>query len=341
MTRAKAQMTLEAFFRPRTGEERNDGPPRQAPRLEAQLDAFSFPPRLAPTDPRGRPVGSTKYVVRVMPESTVALVLERLRMVNNDAVTVARLVNHFREFQSINKIHRDDVALFAFITDIGTQGLRSSTCRAYARLVLEGCHRCGRRITGPLVSDLMKVLSLMEAEDDVRHAPDFLREKLEELLWSLPPSKLRLTFYILFFFGCRAADAIRLTGGSFRIQQDGSVRVVFRITKNRRTKAESYAINVIPSQLIPELREVVTTGAENIPILDCDEFNRTIKPIAETAGMKGLTTYSLRRSFIQQVIEQKTTGDCVQWLEVARMTGHHDLETIRVRYTSSLFDATL
>jgi len=54
-----------------------------------------------------------------------------------------------------------------------------------------------------------------------------------------------------------------------------------------------------------------------------------------------MTSYSVRRAYIQGVIAQNTVGDVTEWLEVARLTGHHKLEVLRTSYTGSAFDMTL
>jgi integrase len=341
MTRKAAylvQRTLDDFIRgaPEAPSESNS----KWPRLE--LDPFSFPPA-EPKDPRGRPSGTTKYVVRVMPASTRQKVAELIRSVNSDAATIIRLVTHYREFQAMNSLERDDVALMCFIVDIGQQGLAPSTCRSYTRLILEGSARQGRRVSGPLVGDLMKALNLQEAEGDTKHAIDVPREKLNAILKMLPKGALRLTFYLLLHFGCRAADAARLSSRSFFFETDGRVRLFFKVTKNHRRRSESYCIVVRPNFFIDELVEMLRIPeGTGLPVLACDAFNRQIATFTSDAeGTAGLTSYTLRRSFIQEVIARNTCGDTTDWLECAKMTGHRDLEVLRTSYTRSVFDATL
>jgi hypothetical protein len=263
-----------------------------------------------------------------------------IQSVNEDASTMRRLVAHYEEFKAMNHIQRPDIALFAFIVDIGLQGLKPSTCKSYVKLVLEGKSREGSRIVGPLVSDIFKVLNLMEAEGDSAHAIDVEMPVLESILWALPPGRLRLTFFLLLYVGCRAADGVRLSSGAFRVDTDGNLLVHFRITKNRRRKAEAFTVRVRPPRMIPELIELIRAEDHApCPTLPCDLFNQQIKTAA--GYVEGMTSYTLRRAFIQQVIKEKTVGDTTAWLEVARLTGHHSLEILRTHYTASIFNTTL
>jgi hypothetical protein len=113
----------------------------------------------------------------------------------------------------MNKIQRDDTAFFLFLFDIGEQGLKASTLKTYGKLILEGAGREGR----PHNKRHVQSINIMEAEDDVAHAPDFTDNELDEIFDTLPERLLRLTFWVLRLCGCRAADGERLDGSSFRI----------------------------------------------------------------------------------------------------------------------------
>lgn len=235
----KAQRTLDEFLKapPAENSQRDAALMSvQCIKLDEALDEWSLPRKLAKVETRGRPAGATKYVVRVMPAATAARVIELIRESNPDADTIRRLLTDLACFQQMNRIVRPDLALFSFVVDIGMQGLKPSTCKSYLRLMLEGSARAGKKIAGPLIGDLFKALNLMEAEDDVEHAVDVPIPVLEEMLRNMRPGKLRLTFFLLLYVGCRAADGMRLTAGAFRVQPDGGLRVHFRITKNHRTR---------------------------------------------------------------------------------------------------------
>ena len=336
----KVQTTLHDFFAsPRTvlDPESLDESKAKRTRLEDHLDIFCLPPKERSSDPRGRPAGSTSYTIRRIPDSTVTRVVELVRMVNKDADTIRRLVADFDDFRKMNPdLFRVDVAVVAFIIDLTEQGLKWSTCRSYLKLLLEGNARRGTRITGPLIGDLFKIANLLDAESEASHAPDVPRQDLEDLLASLPPGRLRLTFFILFFTGARAADAERLGGWNLRINPEGTVNIYFAITKNHRRKAESYSITIRPSIFIPELGQL---QRGEMKTLNCDDFNRGIKELAAERGFS-MTSYTLRRSFVQNCINDCRHGDFVQWMEVAKLTGHFDVASIK-SYVSNKFDRSL
>jgi len=350
-----AQLTLEAFMRPRADADGLCLPPTpkkaRIEHVEEHLDEFAFVRPVQKTETRGRPPGSTKYVVRVMPPAVVEKALALLSNANEDAATIRRLVQDFRSFQEMNRIERDDVALFFFLYDIGDQGLKASTLKSYAKLILEGTNREGKPIKGPVVKDTFKILNIMEAEDDVEHAPDFTDAELEEIFRSLSEGLLRLTFWTLRLCGCRAADGERLNGTSFRIippegAEAAKLKIFFRVTKNRRRKSESFSITTTPTCWIKEFslffeKECLTK------LMGCDSFNRQLrehmkeKNILQDERGKRISTYSLRRNFIQRMIKRHTVGDTTEWLEVAKLTGHHGAETLRSSYTYDNFYKTL
>ena len=101
---------------------------------------------------------------------------------------------------------------------------------------------------------------------------------------------------------------------------------------------EAYTIRVKPPEgcLIPELADVLGKANANVDVLDCDAFNREVKKI--NGYVEGMTTYSLRRAFIHQVIRQHTVGEVTAWLAVARLTGHHQLEVLRTSYAPAFAD---
>ncbi len=88
-----------------------------------------------------------------------------------------------------------------------------------------------------------------------------------------------------------------------------------------------------PQNILSDLLEVLRRSGD---VLDCDAFNREVKKI--NGYVEGMTTYSLRRAFIHQVIRQHTVGEVTAWLAVARLTGHHQLEVLRTSYALAFAD---
>ena len=121
-------------------------PPAKMARLE--LTNLCLPPR-GPASLVGRPRGTTKYAVRRVPDSTIDATLEAIRQVNGDGDTIARLWELWEIFRSLNRGVADscDALLFLFIVDIWQQGIKTSSCRSYLRLILEASSRARTRIS--------------------------------------------------------------------------------------------------------------------------------------------------------------------------------------------------
>ena len=287
------------------------------PRLE--LDDLQFPANDRPA----AGAGGCRYEVRVVPLSTVKKVEELIQMVNGDAQTMHRLWTHFGEFQQINAGYAKEVALFLFVVDIHLQGLKASTCCTYISLLLEAASRAAQPMKGPLVNDLGKAFRLIACDDDVEHAVDIAEDDAWALLDRIPSTQqdLRRTLYMLLVFGFRAADGKHIKCHDVQLGSNSGITIYFRVTKNHRSAKERYSITITPRKLIPELTSIFT-GVGPIPIYDCAIFNRSIKVYAD------ITTYSLRRCFIQNVVRAHTrTGNFV--CEVAKLTGHLELANLR------------
>ena len=268
--------------------------------------------------------GGCSYEVRVFPAATIAKAEELISDVNGDAVTMHRLWKHLHESIAVNPGYSMEISLVLFIIDIHTQSIKASSALTYTYLLLEASRRAEKPISGPLVTDLVKALKLLSAEDDTRHAPDIQEGEAWDLLLSLPEGSLRLTFFFLLAFGMRAADAVRIFCGDVQLEADGRMTIYFRITKNHRNPKERYAVKIRPRVLIPELSHVLRAHkADRIPILDCGQFN------ARISEHKAITTYSLRRCFIHAVITNHTVDGLTDWVSAAKLTAHHDLAVLR------------
>jgi hypothetical protein len=151
--------------------------------------------------------------------------------------------------------------------------------------------------------------------------------------------------------GCRAADGERLDGSSFRItapQKEAGVeipaklRIFFRVTTNRRRKAESYTITTTPKRWIKEISLLMDEGAIT-KLLGCDAFNKQLRVHLRNKGIlqdergRAISSYSLRHEISYKgLIKSHTTGDTTEWLAVAKMSGHHGSH-----HTKGNFDRTL
>lgn len=292
-----------------------------------------------------------KFVVRVVPLETVSLCEELLMRVNTDGATMTRLYDQFKEFRVLNGLNDEGSkarSLWLFIIDCFVQGLKASSCKTYCSLLLEAHRRSGAPFSGPLVGDLVKALALLHCEEETEHAPDIPLETAWTILRTLGKefSKARLTIFLLLALGCRCADAENLVCEDIRINNDGSISISYGITKNHRCKLKSYSIRIRPRELIPELSAIVSAPVNTpIPHLSATELNRVLAaevPKMNLGNLEGLTSYSFRRAFIQDIVgrHKSEDGSLVDWLGVARFTGHNNLDVLRVAYTQR-FENTL
>jgi hypothetical protein len=143
----------------------------------------------------------------------------------------------------------------------------------------------------------------------------------------------RLTGFFLLAVGCRCHDGEQLSSGSIQLRAGEKMAVSFRITKNHRSATAAYTVIVKPKHFVPELRAVVAARpATKIPLLSCADFNTAVQKTI-IGNEKKLTSYSFRRCFIQNIIQEKTEGDVTDWISAAKMTGHLSLEVLRTKYT--------
>ena len=103
--------------------------------------------------------------------------------------------------------------------------------------------------------------------------------------------------------------------------------VFFRYTKNHRRQRHRYSITVRPKHLIRELLCIRDRKRVMPRLVSVGELNSALD-----GQNSGVTSYSLRRRFIHQVIAENTVGDVVDWLSCARLTGHRNLEVLRTSY---------
>jgi len=166
-----------------------------------------------------------------------------------------RLQRQFEEFKILNgdvvvpvgseKRPREDehILLFLFIIDILEQGIKPSSCITYTHLLLEaaGRDRKGDSMKGCLVGVLLKVLNILDADNEHAHAPDISEDEAWSILERLS-GWARLTCFFLLCFGCRCKDASHLDERSIVIRPDASVGLNFRITKNHKSAKNDYVI---------------------------------------------------------------------------------------------------
>ena len=273
-------------------------------------------------------------MVRQVPIETILKFERMIGEANTDSTTMNRLWRLFSDFQDLNPHENRTVQVGLFVVDMVQQGLKPSSAITYSRLLLEAASRSGQPFTGPIMTDILKCLNLQDAMTEVEHAPDIDPELAWRIVLAME-GKPRLTGFCLLAIGARCADAERLTSASFRFNAEGRLFVSFRVTKNHRSANSAYSISLVPQHLVPELVEVIRQPSKTpIATLTCADFNKEVAKIVTKLGIRqGITSYSFRRCFVQHVIADNVTGDYVDWLAVAKLTGHMSVEVLRNKYT--------
>ena len=279
-----------------------------------------------------------KFVVRTVPRRTVELADALLLQVNSDARAMASLFDVFAEFRVKNPLITEiDAALMLFIIDIIVQGIKASSAQTYLRSLVAAFQRKGTPIQSPLVSDTAAICQLIMAGEETEHAIDIDLEDAWTILENVSV-EWRPVAFLMLSAGIRCADLNWILVGDLRFTGDKKMHVYFRRTKNHRTTRQRFSIAVEVRMVFPELIALVNRK-EGFPLferrVEASDFNRELQRAARVAGherARELTSYSLRRCFIQTAIAEKTTGDIVAWMEVVQLTGHLNLETLRTSY---------
>lgn len=282
------------------------------------------------------------FVVREVPQRTIELANAMLLAVNTDAASMTSIVKTFEEFRIKNpKIDAIDKCLLLFILDAVVQGLAASSGMTYMRTIVSAFSRAGTPIVSPLVGDLAKILEMIQSGEECDHAVDIDCEGAQRIIDSLQGVD-KVVGFLMVSAGPRVADMKHMLKTDLAFEQPNIMKVYFRFTKNHRSRGDRYTVVVrprfFPTELVAHLKGTGPILEEAYNVAD---FNKKLAEASALLGLpEGITSYSLRRRFIHDVIERNTTGDDIKWVEVVKATGHHTLEVLRNSYAKK-FDNVL
>jgi hypothetical protein len=231
-----------------------------------------------------------------------------------------------------------DEALLLFGIDIVVQGIKASSATTYIRTIMSAYTRRGTPISSPLVGDCFKILEMIACEEEVDHAVDIEEDEAWDIIAQLEGT-VKLAAWFMLVIGARCADLAHLQSQDIRFEVvaegdlagRGRMSVSFRWTKNHRGRSDRYTIHVYPKVIISELRALFVSRGRLFNLApQVADLNKALKNVCKT---EGVTSYSLRRLFVQSVIKEKTSGDVTNWIEVIKITGHHALKVVRNSYT--------
>lgn len=296
---------------------------------EMKLPQTSLPSGLG----RGR-----TFEVRKVSGKLLELADTLLMAVNSDAKASTSIYETFKTFEKMNPKMPRDICLLLFLLDIVSQGIKASSAITYGRQILGAINRTGEVFKSPLIGDAFRILDLISADEDTEHAVDISEESAWWIVDRLSGS-VRLLAYLMLTIGIRCKDQEHVRCGDLKFHTTNAVRkmtLYFRWTKNHRSSKERYSVTVQPKVFLPEMLDALLLGPQQrlFPrFIDVAELNAALKQIAsDRPELVGVTSYSLRRRFIHDVISSKTEGDVTRWIEVAALTGHYDLEVLRNSY---------
>jgi hypothetical protein len=303
-----------------------------------ELTSLNLPLAALPAN-KGR--GRT-FEVRTLPEKVIQLGEAMLMTVNSDAKTMESLFQTFQDFLRKNPRLALDQGFLLFHIDIVVQGIKSSSATTYARTLLSAYHRQPDSTfpsKSPLIGDLFKILELISCEEETEHALDISAEEAWRIIDGLQGA-LKVAAWLMLVAGFRCKDQTYLMVEDLKFSMvrkepdeppKPSMTVGFRWTKNHRSKSERYCITVFPPIFIKELIDMIAGRKFGRLFAVAPEVGALNNALGKVAA-PGVTSYSLRRAFIQDIIADNTVGARTEWFAVMRMTGHHRLETLRNSY---------
>jgi len=285
------------------------------------------------------PGAGRTFKLRKITAETSMTTSNLLSEINTNSVSEENITQDFDEYCRINQdaFTRKDVLLLLFAVDMILQGIKISSARTYVRRIVKMNARRDTSLEGPLVTETSKILSMLETDEEVDHAPDIKLEEIQAIIRRME-GIAQATVWFMATCGARVKDLSRLKRKQIRVRPDGKLDILFSLTKNHRAKEGAYTITVEPITEMPlsvlqllndcALEELLFT--ENV-----DSINKAIHAAQVVEeGKRAATSYSFRRNFVQRMIEKFTDDEgFVNWAQVAKLTAHKNLEVLRNRYT--------
>lgn len=148
--------------------------------------------------------------------------------------TAERIRREFKSFCEINAYDPLD-ALKPCIGQMLRCGLQYSTTDTYVGYVRPLFPRYS-----PVYSRWKKALALAHADEDTCLVRDLSTQEVRRLLDKIADPCLNALIFIMASCGCRCRDAARLRRKQICFTEDGSLRIEFRILKQRRKREHRY-----------------------------------------------------------------------------------------------------
>lgn len=240
----------------------------------------------------------------------------------------------YRQFASCNGMQpTDDATFFAMAgallntRRVNKHGVaKKYKCSTIVKMLKDirwGIHRRFRSVTP---NDVIRLIELDAAREPTRVAPEVGVFELFRRLRILQCLKLRVRAFMMALTGLRNADWNELNALHV---DDASVSCRVTVAKNRRSKRHRAALSVehawsfwwlLPSEVKRACRQYVPQ------VIGTSTLDRRLQEI-------GLSSYSMRRCYVQQVIARFTDArGVIDWEAVKQKTLHFERATIEAFY---------
>jgi len=292
--------------------------------------------------------GPRRFEVRQVPWNTIKTTMFLLDAVNPAGANQRSIYRLYENFVNCNSdeagpFYETDEMLLLFILDIIIQGIKASSAQTYMSSILKIAERSGKKIRGPLVKDLRKILNMLRLDDEVDHALDIEEVQAAEVLRNLR-GEAQAMCAMMIITGARVSDLLNLEAKDIKWASD-FVTIHFKCTKNRKNPNKvftaNYKLNCINLDCCADALAASHKGArmqkEKVFHMTVDDFNACIKRVWKCEwGEKHATSYSFRRLAIQRFVMQSIVEEdgvwVIKWARAMALTGHLRLETLRTRY---------
>lgn len=248
-------------------------------------------------------------------------------------LTRARVVREYQQFQEMNDLS-PTIAVKAWIGAQLRAGRKIGTVHTYLVYALTAVRSSLSSLEKLEWSRVMRVVSAAHADADTASAPYCDPDTFCSVITHMQ-GPTRLAASLIAFSGLRVADMARLRRKQIRFGKN-ELQIQVRLSKNRRSPAKRKILrltnvsDMLGYTLDDQLRQLAGGDPNERPLqgITADEVNRALRTATQTAGVGHLTTYSLRKLFIQQI----SAFYQYDWQRVIEVTLHTKIDVVAAHY---------
>lgn len=262
-----------------------------------------------------------KWIPRRVCHSDTAEADRLLEETDPTTVTQRRVPDFVEKFMTMNDFTNLEDACRPMFIQMLRDGLSAGTAAGYMKIAADVFGG-----TGPIFTRVIKVLQLLDANEDPKHAPDrdaVTCNKTIEKMRKRAPLSAAICELIL-KSGLRCKDISRLP--SKRIRTNGALRIRVRRAKNIRDQSES-VVTRIPfwfGSLSNDLTMILKKHATPFKDYTTSQVLQDIRRVDAD-----ITTYTFRRCFMHRALVECNFDfdNCVR-----KYSLHKQVKTLRAYY---------